>query len=280
MTAREMPNKTVLLEVSNHVATATLNRPDSLNSMTAGLMEDLQEAISSAEQADSEARVLVITGAGRGFCSGADLTTIGPGNGSRSAEHGSSVGAAVGASAVEAMNNTFNPTMRAIKTCAIPTVAKVNGIAAGGGVGLALACDITIAARSASLVATFGPRLGIVPDLGTTWSLPMRVGRARALGMAMLGDRISAEQAADWGLIWAAVKDDELDETVDAVTASLARSSSRAMTSIRSAIESAGERSFSEQLDLERDYQSELIPLNMVEGAKAFLEKREPRFET
>jgi len=271
-----MTNGTVLLDIDDEVAVATLNRPDTLNSMTAGLMDDLRQAIESVEQPGSGARVLVITGAGRGFCSGADLSAIGPGG----AEAGSDQATMAGATATDAMDRHFNPTMRAIKNCVLPTVARVNGVAAGGGLGLALACDIAIAARSADFVATFGPRLGIVPDLGTTWSLPQRAGRARALGMAMLGDRIPAQQAAHWGLIWKAVDDDRLDTEVEAVTSVLKRSSAKAMTSIRAAIESAGERSFSQQLDVERDYQAQLIPLNMVEGALAFLEKREPHFDS
>ena len=273
-----MTNGTVLLDVADRIATATLNRPDSLNSMTSELMDDLREAIDRAEQPGSGARVLVITGAGRGFCSGADLTAVGPGSNSTDIGAADDAVAAAGAAAVEAMNRHFNPTMRAIKNCRLPTVSRVNGVAAGGGVGLALACDITIAASSAYFVATFGPRLGVVPDLGTTWSLPQRVGRARALGMAMLGDRIDARQAADWGLIWQAVDDDRLDDAVAAVTDVLKRSSAEAITAIRSAIETAAERSFSEQLDLERDHQSVLIPKNMSEGARAFLDKREPDF--
>lgn len=274
-----MTNSTVLLDVADRVATATLNRPDSLNSMTSELMDDLREAIERADQPSSGARVLVITGAGRGFCSGADLTAVGPGSNPTDAGSADDVVAAAGMAAIEAMNRHFNPTLRAIKNCRLPTLARLNGVAAGGGIGLALACDITIAASSAYFVATFGPRLGIVPDLGTTWSLPQRVGRARALGMAMLGDRIDAQRAADWGLIWQAVDDDRLDDAVAAATDVLKRSSADAVTATRSAIETAAERSFSEQLDLERDYQSVLIPKNMSEGARAFLENREPDFD-
>ena len=170
--------------------------------------------------------------------------------------------------------------MQSIHNSPVPTIAKVNGAAGGGGFGLALACDITIAARSAFFVATFGPRLGIVPDLGTTWNLPHKVGRARAMGIAMLGGRISAEQAEDWGLIWKCVDDEKLDEEVDQVTNLLSRTSAEAMTRIRSSIDAAANNTFSEQLDLEMEHQSVLIPKNMQAAAKAFMEKEDPSFES
>ena len=269
-TMMEMPNGTVDLEVANGVATITLNRPESLNSMNNHLMDDIRTAIETAE-ADESVGVVVLTGNGRGFCSGADLNTVG----GPDADHGDDSGSA---SVTDGMDDHFNPTMRAIKNCAVPTVARINGVAAGGGLGLALACDIAVAADSAFFVATFGPKLGIVPDLGSTWSLPQKAGVARARAMAMLGERITAKQAQDWGLIYSAVADDELDAEVDRVTAILRPTSGEAMQRIRSSLESASQRSFSEQLDVERDHQAVLIPMNMIEGAAAFLEKREPRF--
>jgi 2-(1,2-epoxy-1,2-dihydrophenyl)acetyl-CoA isomerase len=269
-TMMEMPNGTVDLEVANGVATITLNRPESLNSMNNHLMDDIRTAIETAE-ADESVGVAVLTGNGRGFCSGADLNTVG----GPDADHGDDSGSA---SVTDGMDDHFNPTMRAIKNCAVPTVARINGVAAGGGLGLALACDIAVAADSAFFVATFGPKLGIVPDLGSTWSLPQKAGVARARAMAMLGERITAKQAQDWGLIYSVVADDELDAEVDRVTAILRPTSGEAMQRIRSSLESASQRSFSEQLDVERDHQAVLIPMNMIEGAAAFLEKREPRF--
>ena len=269
-TMMEMPNGTVDLEVANGVATITLNRPESLNSMNNHLMDDIRTAIETAE-ADESVGVVVLTGNGRGFCSGADLNTVG----GPDADHGDDSGSA---SVTDGMDDHFNPTMRAIKNCAVPTVARINGVAAGGGLGLALACDIAVAADSAFFVATFGPKLGIVPDLGSTWSLPQKVGVARARAMAMLGERITARQAQDWGLIYSAVADDELDVEVERVTAILRPTSGEAMQRIRSSLESASQRSFSEQLDVERDHQAVLIPMNMIEGAAAFLEKRAPRF--
>lgn len=214
--------------------------------------------------------VVVLTGNGRGFCSGADLSSVGVDDGSQA--DGSA------APVTDGMDNHFNPALRKLKNCAVPTVARVNGVAAGGGLGLALACDIAVAARSAFFVATFGPRLGIVPDLGTTWSLPQKVGQARAMAMAMTGERVQAEVAETWGLIYKAVDDEQLDAEVDRVTELLRNTSGEAMQRIRSAISTAPMRTFSDQLDVERDHQAVLIPLNMAEGAAAFLEKREPKF--
>lgn len=261
-----MPNATVQYDVDNRVATILLDRPESLNSMNNDFMDDISSAIERAN-GDADVGVVVITGAGRGFCSGADLSSVGPADPDDD-----------GSAAVSGMDDHFNLTMRNLKTCRVPTIARVNGAAAGGGLGLALACDITIAGRSAFFVATFGPRLGIVPDLGSTWSLPARVGHARALGMAMLGDRVSADQAAEWGLIWSAVDDEDLDAAVAEATAVLRNTSGAAMQRIREAIDTAPNRTFSDQLDVERDHQAVLIPQNMAEGAAAFLEKREPDF--
>lgn len=264
----KMPNGTVRCETQDGIATITLDRPESLNSMTNELMADITSAVGEAEKTG---RVLVLTGAGRGFCSGADLSSVGPGDGADDDGSGDEV--------AQGMDDFFHPALMALKNASIPTIARVNGVAAGGGLGLSLCCDISIASRSAFFVATFGPRLGIVPDLGSTWSLPQRIGRARALGVTMLGERFSADEAAEWGLIWKAVDDADLDAEVAKAASVLARSSSEAMTRIRSAIETAGERSFEAQLDVERDHQKVLIPMNMAEGAAAFLEKREPTFD-
>ncbi len=266
-----MPNGTVQYESKDGVATITLDRPETLNSMNNSLMDDIRSGVKTAES-DRTVGVVVLTGNGRGFCAGADLNSVGP------PTEGSSSGGSGGGSAIQGMDDHFNPTMRAIKNCTLPTVARINGVAAGGGLGLALACDIGIAARSAFFVATFGPRLGIVPDLGSTWSLPAKIGMARAMGMAMLGDRVQAEQAEAWGMIYKAVEDDDLDTEIERVTSILKVTSPEAMRRIRTSIESASQSSFSEQLDVERDHQEMLIPMNMGEGAAAFLEKRDPRF--
>jgi 2-(1,2-epoxy-1,2-dihydrophenyl)acetyl-CoA isomerase len=261
----DTPNGTVRYALIEGVATITLDRPDSLNSMNEALMRDLRAALGFVDD-DERVRVVVLTGAGRGFCSGADLTTV------------TALDKADGATVTKIMDGAFHPAIRALIDCPVPTVARVHGVTAGGGLGLALACDIAIAAESAVFLAPFGPRLGVVPDLGTTWNLPRRIGRARALGMAMLGERIEARQAEQWGLIWKAVHDDKLDAEIAHVTDALRRTSPAAMKRTRASIDGSFERSLSEQLDIEMGHQAFLIPRNMTEAARAFLEKREPEF--
>lgn len=264
-----MPNETVRLEIDDGVATATLERPDSLNAMTDGLMNDVRSAVGAVE-ADADSRVLVLTGSGRAFCAGADLS-----EGELPApDHDEARDEPL----LPFMDGHFHPAIRAVYDCSVPTVSKINGVTAGGGLGLAFACDISIAARCAFFAAGFGPRLGICPDLGTTWQLATRLGRARALGLALLGDRVSADQAAEWGLIYASVDDDALDDEVRRVVAILKRSSREAVVRIRSAIDAAPQNSLSEQLEVAGDHQRVLIPKNVSEGAAAFLAKRDPDF--
>lgn len=236
--------------------------------MTSDLMQNLRAALNRVD-ADKSIRVVVITGSGRGFCAGADLAAQASNTATSEPPDSQQAGEVI---------DHFTSAMRAINDCPLPTVARVNGAAAGGGFGLALSCDIAVAAKSAFFVATFGPRLGIVPDLGTTWNLPRKAGRARALGLSMLGERLSADKAEQWGLIWKAVDDTRLDAEIAAITSTLANTSADAMTRIRSVTDAALANDFSTQLDLEMHHQSVLIPQNMTEGAKAFIEKREPRF--
>ena len=254
---------TVSYQLSNSIATITLSRPETLNSMTDELMMELTECFSRVE-GDENVRVVVLTGEGRGFCAGADLGAV---------DRGDTDGADR-----DSMAEIFNPTMRAIASCPVPTVARINGPAAGGGLGLAMSCDISIASRSAFFVSTFTPRLGIVPDLGTSWHLPNRAGAARARGIAMLGDRLSADQAADWGLIWKAVDDADLDTAVKEVTDVLKLSSPDAIVRTRNALLAAEHNTLAEQLAVEHHHQSVLIPANMLEGAAAFMAGREPIF--
>ncbi len=264
----------VLYESLDGVATVTLNRPGSLNSMNDDLMIALGQALERVAD-DSDVRAMVLTGAGRGFCSGADLSSVGAGNGGSLSSADSDQ---AGEKAAEGMDNVFHPAIRLLADLPVPTIARVNGVAAGGGLGLALGCDIAIAAQSARFVCTFGPRLGIVPDLGTTFHLVQRVGQARARGIAMLGEPISAAQAVEWGMIWSAVDDDQLDIAVGDVAAQFARSSPNAMVRIRRALGAATNNLLSDQLDVERDNQRVLIPMNMLEGAAAFRDKRDPVF--
>ena len=253
-----LTTNTVLLNQEDGVATITLNRPEFMNAMTNELMRGISQAL-EVVRSNEDLRVVILTGNGRGFCAGADLV--------QAAEPKKPV---TGASK---QGDDFNAAMRALMDCPVPTIARINGPAAGGGFGLALACDITVAAHSAFFVATFGPNLGIVPDMGATWSIPLRVGRARALGITLLGDRVSAEQALQWGMIWDAVEDSALDTRVAEIAAVLKRSSPSAVTRTRQTIDAAIHNTFSDQLDLEMTHQAVLIPKNMQAGAKAFLAK-------
>ena len=264
---------TVRYDLDGEIATITLDRPATLNAMNDQLMLDLRAALERVVE-DTDVRVAVLTGAGRGFCSGADLS------GFAADDDGDGGGESQGDATARNMDDVFHPAIRLLSELPVPTIAKVNGVAAGGGLGLVLGCDVAIAAHSARFVCTFGPRLGIVPDLGTTFHLPHRVGAARARAIAMLGEPIGAEQAVDWGLIWSAVDDDHLDAEVADVAARLARSSPDALTRIRSALAGAERATLDEQLDVEREHQRWLIPRNMAEGAAAFLERREPRFDS
>ena len=264
-------NGTVNFSVDGEVATVTLNRPETLNSMNDDFMNDISEAFAMVA-ADDDVRAVILTGAGRGFCSGADLRGA-VADGAQDVDL-----QAPDDATTDSMDNVFHPAIRAVAECPVPTVARINGVTAGGGIGLALSCDIAIAARSAFFVATFGPRLGIVPDLGTTWQLPMRVGRARALGMTLLGERVTADQAAEWGLVWKTVDDADLDTAVAQVVDVLRRSSPAAMARIRSAVDGAMQRDLADQLDVEMGHQAVLIPRNMSHGAEAFLAKTDPSF--
>ena len=249
---------TVLLTQEDGVATITLNRPEAMNAMTNELMRGISQA-QEVVRGNKAISVVILTGNGRGFCAGADLV--------QAAEPKKPV------TDESKQGDDFNAAMRALMDCPVPTIARINGPAAGGGFGLALACDITVAAHSAFFVATFGPNLGIVPDMGATWSIPLRVGRARALGITLLGDRVSAEQALQWGMIWDAVEDSALDTRVAEIAAVLKRSSPSAVTRTRQTIDAAIHNTFSDQLDLEMTHQAVLIPKNMQAGAKAFLAK-------
>lgn len=259
----------VIYSVEDSVAWLRLNRPEQMNAMTNGLMRGISAGVARVRE-DPSIRALVITGEGRGFCAGADLNQVA--DGTSPAENTEQ-------SDADAKVDYFNKALADLKNCPVPTIARVNGPAAGGGLGLALSCDVTVAAHSAFFVATFGPNLGIVPDMGTTWNLPRRIGRARTLSMTLLGDRVSATQAEEWGLIWRAVPDDALDEETAKAVAILKNSSPDASVRIRETVDAAMDNSFEQQLDLEMVHQAVLIPKNMKTGAKAFLEKRKPTFD-
>ncbi|MDE1174374.1 MAG: enoyl-CoA hydratase-related protein [Parvibaculaceae bacterium] len=263
-----MTRETITLETKDGIALLTLNRPDVLNSINTRMIEEIHAAVLEVA-GDEAARVLVITGAGRGFCAGADL-----------AAQGAPVpGLSIGQGVAHGMDKHFNPMMRAIMDLAKPTISAVNGTTAGGGVGLALAADIVIAGKSASFIQVFGPKLGLIPDLGCTWQLPRLVGRARALGLALTGDKLPAETAAEWGMIWKCVEDADLMAEAMALAARLAKGPANAFAEIRKAFDVSLGHSYAEQLDYERDTQGMVGDHpNFREGVTAFLQKRDAKF--
>jgi len=256
--------ETIRFEVRDAVARVTLNRPEKLNSFNAAMHSELRAAL--AEVQPRGARVLVLTGAGRGFCAGQDLgdRTVAPGG--------------AGVDLGESIERDYKPLVLALRALPMPVIAAVNGVAAGAGANVALACDLVIAARSASFVQPFC-RLGLVPDSGGTWALPRLIGQARALGLALTGEKLPADKAAEWGLIWRCVEDAELTAVVDALAAQLAAAPTRGLARTKQAIYESWERGLPAQLDRERDLQSELgATADYREGVAAFMEKRVPRF--
>jgi 2-(1,2-epoxy-1,2-dihydrophenyl)acetyl-CoA isomerase len=209
---------------------------------------------------------LVLSGAGRGFCAGQDLSDRAVAPGSQGVDLG------------ESLQNRYNPLVLALRNLAMPVIAAVNGVAAGAGANIALACDIVIAARSASFVQAFS-KLGLIPDSGGTWFLPRLVGDARAMGLTLLGNKLPAEQAAAWGLIWQCVEDAELAATVDGLARQFAAAPTRGLAATKNALRRSWENTLEEQLDVERDVQRELgRSSDYAEGVAAFGEKRSPRF--
>ena len=253
--------ETILFSQGDGIARLTLNRPDRLNSFTVQMHEEVADALGQL----NEARVLVVTGAGRGFCAGQDLNdrAVAPGE---SVDLGHSV------------ETYYNPLIRRLTSLPLPVIARVNGVAAGAGANIALACDIVIAAKSAKFIQSFAA-IGLIPDSGGTWVLPRLVGQARALGLALTAEPLPAEQAAEWGLIWKAVEDEALDEEVDALATRFASAPTRGLAAIKQMIRASWEHSLDEELDLQRDNMRELgHSEDYREGVAAFMEKRTPRF--
>lgn len=259
-----MNYRTIQYSVTDSAARLTLNRPERLNSLTTEMHAELRDALGRVP-ADG-ARVLVLTGAGRAFCAGQDLGDRQVAPGGARPDLG------------ESIERHYKPLVLALRSLPVPTFAAVNGVAAGAGASIALACDIVLAARSASFVQAFA-RLGLVPDSGMTWFLPRLVGPARAIGLAMLGERLTAADAAAWGLVWRCVNDAEFPAAVDRLAAELAAAPTRALIRTREALEAAWSHTLAEQLDVERDCQRELgLTQDYAEGVAAFTEKRAPRF--
>lgn len=252
---------TILLGEAQGIATITLNRPEVVNGLNAQMRLEVTHAVAWAAE---RARVLVITGAGRGFCSGQDL-----GDRRTSAD----------VDLERVLREEYEPMLRAIYDCPIPTVAAVNGAAAGAGCNLALAADVVIAAESAVFVQAFA-RIGLIPDAGGTYWLPRQVGFARAMGAALFAERITARQAADWGMIWEAVPDDAFAAAVQARAAQLAQGPTVAYRLIKRALRASFANDLEAQLALEAELQGEAgRSRDFQEGVMAFLEKRPARYE-
>jgi 2-(1,2-epoxy-1,2-dihydrophenyl)acetyl-CoA isomerase len=255
---------TILFERSDGVATLTLNRPERLNSFNAAMHGEVATALGTVES-DPAIRALLITGAGRGFCAGQDLNLR-----EASAAGEFDAGAAI--------DRYYNPLVRRLKALKKPVMAAVNGPAAGAGANLALACDIVIAARSASFLQAFC-RIGLVPDTGGTWFLPRLAGSARAMGLMLLGEPLPATTAAEWGLIWKVVEDETLMEEARALAAKLAQGPTVGLGLIKEALNRSLSATLDAQLDAERDLQRIAARSeDFREGVAAFLEKRPPRF--
>jgi 2-(1,2-epoxy-1,2-dihydrophenyl)acetyl-CoA isomerase len=254
----------ILFDITGGVARLTFNRPDRLNSFNTLMHAEVREALGRV--ASGDARVLVITGAGRGFCAGQDLGDRAVAPGGTAADLGESV------------EKNYKPLVLALRSLQTPVIAAINGVAAGAGANIALACDLVIAARSANFVQPFS-KLGLVPDSGGTWFLPRLVGHARAMGLTLLGDKLSAEQAAQWGLIWRCVEDAELSTVVDGLATQLAAAPTRGLARTKQALYEGWGRTLEQQLDIERDYQRELgYTADYAEGVAAFIQKRPPQF--
>jgi len=260
-----MSYESIVYECADGIARITLNRPDRLNSFTASMHGELRDALAKVE-ADKSVRVLLITGAGRGFCAGQDLSDRAVAPGSAPVDLG------------ESIETNYRPLVLGLRALPLPVVCAVNGVAAGAGANIALACDLVIAAKSASFIQAFC-KIGLIPDSGGTYFLPRLVGSARALGLSLLGDKLPAEQAAQWGLIWQCVDDDQLSTVTDKLLSQLAQAPTRGLAAIKEALQMSAGNTLVAQLDVERDLQRTLGNSDDYrEGVAAFSAKRPPKF--
>jgi 2-(1,2-epoxy-1,2-dihydrophenyl)acetyl-CoA isomerase len=258
-----MSDSPVLYQVDGAVATITLNRPDVLNALNTPLMLALREALTQA-QTDEAVRAVIVTGAGRGFSAGADLASSSPGGGS---DPGST------------LRDRYHPVITLMRSMPKPIISAVNGVAAGAGMSIAMAGDIILAGRSASFLQAFS-KIGLVPDAGSTWFLPRYVGDVRARAMAILADRISAEDAKSFGLVWQVCEDDALQTQAREMAAKLASMPTRAYAMIKEALNDSHQRDLPTQLELEAELQMKAAKTeDFREGVAAFLQKRPPQFK-
>jgi 2-(1,2-epoxy-1,2-dihydrophenyl)acetyl-CoA isomerase len=259
-----MDFETIQLEIATGIARLTLNRPDRLNSFTVQMHDEVSRALEAVSKSD--ARVLVLTGAGRGFCAGQDL-------GDRAVAPGGE-----GVDLGESLEKRYNPLIRKLTALDMPVICAVNGVAAGAGANIALACDIVIAARSAKFIQSFA-NIGLIPDSGGTWTLPRLAGQARAMGLALTAEPLTAERAEAWGMIWKCVDDDKLREEIDALATKFASAPTRGLALTKKLIRESGSRTLDAQLEIERDAQRALgRTADYKEGVAAFMEKRTPKF--
>jgi len=260
-----MTYQSILFSIDRGAARLTLNRPDRLNSFTDAMHAEVRDALAKV-RADASVRVLLLTGAGRGFCAGQDLADRAVAPGAEPVDIGASI------------ERNYKPLVLSLRALPMPVVCAVNGVAAGAGANIALACDIVIAAKSASFIQAFA-RIGLLPDAGGTYFLPRLVGSARAMGLALLGEKLSAEQAAAWGLIWKCVDDGDLTSTVDAMLQHFAGAPTRGLAATKRALQQAAGNTLEAQLDIERDLQRELGRSDDYrEGVAAFAAKRPAQF--
>jgi len=258
-----MEYKTISLGISKGVARLVFNRPDRLNALTVEMHEEIRQALNTVAS-EPDVRCLLLTGAGKGFCAGADLAEIealGPPHNLR-----------------ETVERDLNPLVQTLLGLNIPVVCAVNGVAAGAGANLALCGDIVVAAQSAKFIQSFN-QLGLVPDCGGTWLLPRLVGHARASGMAMLGEPVTAAQALEWGMIWQVVDDEQLVETTEKLCQRLAQQPTVGLAYTKRALQQSWQNTLDEQLTLERDLQEAASKTDDYhEGRTAFLAKRKAQF--
>jgi 2-(1,2-epoxy-1,2-dihydrophenyl)acetyl-CoA isomerase len=251
----------ILFDVEDGVATLTLNRPEALNALTFEMMGEVRQAMAQVEQ-DSDIRALVFTAAGRGFCSGQDLKNRPP----------------EGSDIVEMYCDTYLGVFNDIRSCRVPVIIAVNGTAAGGGFSLALSGDIIMAAKSAKFIQVFS-RIGLIPDLGSTWLLPRAIGRTRALKIMMTNEPIMADQAMEWGMLADVVDDDQLMSQARALASKLAKGPTRALMETRNMVDEGNDNDFAQQFRRELEVNSVMRDtFDGKEGVNAFLEKRPTSF--
>ncbi len=256
---------TILLQQHENWVEITLNRPERLNSFTDAMHIELRTALENAR--GSGARSVLLTGAGRGFCAGQDLGYRDPSKGKAPPDLS------------QALADYYNPLIRLIKSLEFPVICAVNGVAAGAGANIALACDIVLAAKSAKFIQSFA-KVGLVPDAGGSWTLPHLIGHARAMGLALTAEPLSAEQAEDWGLIWRSVEDNKLMQEARNLAQAMAQGPTVGLGLAKQAIQSASGNTLNEQLDLEAQNQSICSQSDdYAEGVSAFLQKRQPVFK-